>query len=264
MQSARARIALPAVCVGVAALALWVLVTGGAASAPDEQYARIMASGVLRIGMDASFPPFESFGADEISGFDADLARELARRMGLRAEFVTTGFDALYEELSAGHYDVIISALPYDRLRSQDVAFSDIYFRGGEVLLTAAGDTRRTSLAALNGDVLGVEYGSNADTLARRLQRRNGYRIQSYTTLADAGAALGAGAVQAVLADAVSARLLRRSQPGLKIAGEPVGDDPNFVIAMRLTAPTLLATLNRHLRGMQSDGTLARLIDRWF
>ncbi|MBI5878667.1 MAG: amino acid ABC transporter substrate-binding protein [Chloroflexi bacterium] len=262
--SSRARIALALLVCAALALLSWMLTTGGAAIVPDEQYARIVASGVLRVGMDASFPPFESFGADEISGFDADLSRELARRMNLRAEFVTTGYDALYEELAAGHYDVIVSALPYDRLRSQDVAFSDIYFRGGEVLLVRADDRKLAALADLNGMLLGVEYGSNADTLARRLQRRNGYRVQTYTSLADAEVALEAGEVQALLADAVSARLLSRNRSALRIAGEPVGDDPNFVIAMRLSAPTLLATINRHLRAMERDGTMARLMARWF
>ncbi len=242
----------------------WLLLRGSAVVAPDEQYARIVRSGVLRVGMDASFPPFESFGADEISGFDADLARELARRMSLRAEFVPTGFDALYDELAAGHFDIIVSALPYDRQRSQDVAFSDIYFRGGEVLLVRTGDAKRKSLADLGGSRLGVEFGSNADTLARSLQRRNGYQLLNFPSLAEAGAALDSGAVDALLADAVSARLLRRAQPGVQIVGAPVGDDPNYVIAMRLTAPALLAAINRHLRAMAQDGTLARLTDRWF
>lgn len=242
----------------------WYFASGPAAVTLDEQYARIAASGVLRVGMDASYPPFESFGADDITGFDADVARELARRMNLRVEFVTTGFDALYEELAAGHFDVIVSALPYDRQRSRDVAYSDIYFRGGEVLIVRADDTRRKALGDLGGALLGVEFGTNADTLARSLQRRNGYRVQSFPTLSEAGAALDAGAVDALLADAVSARLLRREHPGVRIAGAPVGDDPNYVIAMRLTAPTLLAVVNRHLRAMVQDGTLARLADRWF
>lgn len=243
--------------------AFWWLLRGDAELTRDEHYARILAAGVLRVGMDASFPPFEHQQGDALAGLDVDLAHELANRMGLRVEFVGTGFDALYEQLAAGHYDVVISALPYDRLRTRDVAYSSIYFRGGEVLVTRSGDREVSSLASLRARPLGVELGSNADTLARRLQRRNGYRLESFPSLDAAADALEAQSLDAVLADAVSARLLRRARPSLSLVGERVGDEPNYVIAMPLTATKLLAALNMHLRAMERDGGLAALIARW-
>lgn len=235
------------------------------AIARDEHFERIVSSGVLRVGMDASFPPFETIDEhQQLVGFDVDLAQDLAQRMNLRAEFVLAGFDALYPELSAQHFDVIISALPYDRTRTRDVAYSDIYFHGGEVLLVRADNQGVKSLSDLNGQVVGVEFGTGAETLATKLERRSGYRVQSFNTLEDAARALDAGAVRAVIADAVSARLVRQAHPQLTIAGEPLGDEPNYVIAMPLNAPTLLATINKHLRAMEKDGTLKRLMEKWF
>jgi len=230
----------------------------------DEHFERIKTSGVLRVGMDASFPPFESMSDDGVVGFDADIARELARRMSLRVEFVTTGFDALYAQLTAGHFDVIISALPFERLRTRDVSYSDIYFRGGEVLLARADDLKRKTLADFNNQRIGVEIGTGAEVLAKKLERRNGYRTQSYTSLEDAARALESAEVQGVIADAVSARLLRREHPQIKIVGEPIGDEPNYVIAMPITSPQLLAAINRHLRAMEREGVLKLLIEKWF
>ncbi|MCA1553354.1 MAG: ABC transporter substrate-binding protein [Chloroflexi bacterium] len=200
--------------VGLGAL-LWLALStalGGGAAAADEVYARVVSSGVLRVGMDASFPPFESVDErQQLVGFDVDVANELAKRMSVRAEFVTTGFDALYPELAAQHYDVVVSALPYDRTRTQDVAYSDIYFRGGEVLVVRAEQSHVKELSDLNGQVVGVEVGTSAEALAHQLERRNGYRVQSYNSLEDAARALESRQIAALIADAISARLLRRA-----------------------------------------------------
>ncbi|TMC58113.1 MAG: transporter substrate-binding domain-containing protein, partial [Chloroflexi bacterium] len=124
-------VALAVVLIAGLYMALSTLL-GTATTARDEVYERIVARGTLRVGMDASFPPFEFSGADQsLQGFDVDLANELAARLQLRADFVTTGFDALYPELAAEHFDVILSALPFDRMRTRDVAYSDIYLYGG-------------------------------------------------------------------------------------------------------------------------------------
>jgi polar amino acid transport system substrate-binding protein len=215
--------------------------------------------------MDASFPPFETVNEQrQLTGFDVELGEELARRMNLRVEFVTLGFDTLYEALAAQQIDVIISALPYERLRSMSVAYSDIYFRGGEQLMARADDRAIRSVSDLRGELLGVEWGSSAETIAKQLERRYGYRAHSYTSLDDARAALEAHEVRALLADAVSARLLRRTHPHLTLVGEPLNDEPNYVIALPLSSPTLLALVNKHLREMERDGTLKRLREKWF
>jgi ABC-type amino acid transport substrate-binding protein len=238
---------------------------GTGAPARDEVFLRIVERGTLRVGLDASFPPFESLGEQQtLQGFDVELADELARRLNLRAEFVTTGFDALYPELAAEHFDVIISALPFDRTRTRDVAYSDIYLRGGEVLVRRAADPAVKGLPDLQGQVVGVELGSNAETVAHQFERRNGYRVQSFENLDDAARALESGAVRAIVADAVSARLLRRTHDSLAIVEPPVGDEPNYVVAMPVNAPQLLASVNRQLRAMDRDGTLRMLVDKWF
>src|SRR5207247_7820906 len=92
-------VALAVVLVAGLYMALSTLL-GTATTARDEVYERIVARGTLRVGMDASFPPFEFSGADQSpQGFDVDLANELAARLQLRADFVSTGFDAFYSEL---------------------------------------------------------------------------------------------------------------------------------------------------------------------
>ena len=250
----------------IAGALAWYIASGNVGiPANDPVLQRVRASGKLRVCLDASFPPFESVGENGIiTGFDPDLASEIARRMNVQPQYVNTGFDTLYAELAAQHCDAIISAFPFDRLRTQDVAFSDIYFRGGEVLVVRSDDKNMRQLGDASGQKIGVELGTSAEALTQSLERRNGYQVQSFTTLEDAARALENNDVRGVVSDAVSARLLLRVHRGLTIAGEPVGQEPNYVIAMPAEAGALQAAINTLLRAMTKDGTLKRLTDKWF
>src|SRR3990172_7023816 len=103
---------------------------------PDEAWARVRSSGAIRFATDASYPPFEGVGSDGVFyGLDIDVAREIARRIGARAEFVNAGMDVLYDVLRVGQADASISALPVDPAREGRWAYSRPYFDAGLVLV---------------------------------------------------------------------------------------------------------------------------------
>jgi polar amino acid transport system substrate-binding protein len=105
------------VLLAVAFVALWLLpdIAAWLERKPDEAWARVQSSGVIRFATDASYHPFEGVGSDGVFyGLDIDIAREVARRIGVRAEFLNAGMDALYDMLRVGQADVSISALPAD------------------------------------------------------------------------------------------------------------------------------------------------------
>lgn len=166
----------------------WPLVIGtlfiilvACTSLQDATWERVRETGVLRVGMDASFPPFETIAADgTLVGFDVDLARELGRRLGptlspstalrtgpstgsghrpssaLRAgadgssvaegvevQFVANlPYDGLYDALTADRVDVVISALVINPARMADFAYSTSYFDAGQVLVVREGESR--------------------------------------------------------------------------------------------------------------------------
>ena len=80
----------------------------------DHTWAVIQQTGMLRVGMDASYPPFEEIDetTGELRGYDVELAREIGRRLGLEVQFVNIGFDGLYDALITKKVDAVISALP--------------------------------------------------------------------------------------------------------------------------------------------------------
>jgi len=108
-----------------------------ACARPDDTWDRVRETGVLRVGMDASFPPFETIAADgALAGFDVDLARELGRRLGVEIQFVANlPYDGLYDALAVDRVDVVISALVVNPARMADFAYSASYFDAGQVLV---------------------------------------------------------------------------------------------------------------------------------
>jgi len=236
---------------------------------PDAVWARILDEGELRVGVDPSFPPFEAEdGAGNLTGLDIALAEEIARvwaeqnHTPVRVHYVYTGFDGLYEALLAGQYDVVISALPYDPRKTEDVRFTHAYFDGGPRLVVRASDATTKTHADLAGKRIGVELGSSGDAFARRWQRRLKYDLQMFDTPGDALRALNLGRVDAVFTDIIAFTAFTHTTREVKIIGEPLANEP-MVMAVRKDTPDLFAQINAVLLAMKQDGRLERLQDEW-
>ncbi|HVF11912.1 MAG TPA: transporter substrate-binding domain-containing protein, partial [Actinomycetota bacterium] len=116
---------------------------GECVTAPDAKVSPAAAKGVdfktqlktpgkLTFGSDIAFPPFESVNAttNEAEGFDIDLGKEIAKRLGLEAEFINAGFDALFtQSLPQGQFDAAISAITVKAERQGSVDFTVPYFK---------------------------------------------------------------------------------------------------------------------------------------
>lgn len=248
-----------------ASLAMWrTLVRSGRGA--DETWARIQQEGILRVGMDPSWPPFEYIDetTGQIVGFDVDLAQAIGQRLGVEVELVNVGFDSLYDALYAGRFDAIISALPYDPLLYGDVAYSISYFNAGQVLVVRTDEKGISEVKDLSGKRLGVELASEGDVLGRRLQKKiEDLSLQTYMVPQDVLQALKEGEVKAAIVDAVSAHQFIAVEGGVQVAGDPLTDEL-YVVAVRLDSPLLLKAINEALVEMREDGTLEKLQRKWF
>jgi polar amino acid transport system substrate-binding protein len=254
------------VVIGLGVVSLGIGYWLGREEEKDHTWAVIQQTGVLRVGMDASYPPFEEIDetTGELRGYDVELAREIGRRLDLEVQFVNIGFDGLYDALIAKKVDAVISALPYDPLRTQDVFYTVSYFNAGLVLVVGEDEAEIESVDDLSGRTLGVEWGSESDAQGRRLVKRlDGLTLHSYPTPLDTLWGLKNGEVEAVLVDAVSAHHFIKHEGAVKIVGEPMTDE-SYVIAVGPTSTELLSVLNAVLLTLRDDGTLIRLRDKWF
>jgi ABC-type amino acid transport substrate-binding protein len=262
-----------------------------ACSSPaDPTWERLRETETLRVGMDASFPPFESIAADgSLVGLDVDLAREVSARLGLEPRFVANlPYDGLYDALTAERVDVVISALVVDPSRMDRFAYSSVYFDAGHVLVSRAGRQTFGAMADLGGHRLAVVLGTEGDREGRRWARRLAdLVVVQYRTPAQALSALESGETDAALVDHVSAlhvigehvigehvigeHVIGEHVIGegsdLVIVGEPVIHVP-YACAMRRDShgsgkSHLLRAVNEALAAMEDDGTMEALVSKW-
>lgn len=230
----------------------------------DASLQRVQQAGVLIVALDASYPPFETTdGQGNFSGFDVDLAREIAHRLGVQVQFANIAYDSLYDALVARRADVVISGLRYEAERTRDVIYTTPYFDAGHVLIVRAGDaiTRPTDLA---GRGVAVETASEGEVVARKLAAKTqGMHVVEYPLREDGVVALRRGEVDAVVTDHISALALARGQPDLRLMLPPVASDP-LVAAGHIHDRTLMNEINRIIKALHDEGVLDRLVSVHF
>jgi ABC-type amino acid transport substrate-binding protein len=221
--------------------------------------------GVLRVGIDASYPPFGVAAGDgTLSGLDVDLARAVAEAMGVELRFINMGYDGLYDSLRADQADALFSALRVDPLRTNDARYTSSYFDAGQVLVRAP-DTGIDEMADLDGLILAVEFGAEGDLEARRWQRRlHSLAIIPHESAAQALDTVQAGNANAALVDAISARLWLREHAGspLGMAPQYVTGDP-YAVAVQPGNPRLWQAIEAALGALRNSGALDEIINRW-
>ncbi|HEX8599229.1 MAG TPA: ABC transporter substrate-binding protein [Chloroflexia bacterium] len=247
----------------LALVSLSVLVWLGQQKPPDRFLERITQRGTLRVGIDPTYPPFDTLREGQVAGYDAELAEAIARDLGVKVEFRTLALDTLYDSLIAGNVDMLVSALPPIPERQADVRYSTPYYQSGQVLVVREGESAISSVETLAGRKVGVELGSNADTEARRLQRSTapGMQLQStYRSPEEALDALVSGEVEAAITDNASAQTYLATYPGSVTALSPPLTDEPFVVAVPARADALAGSVNATIERLRNSGELAQLM----
>jgi ABC-type amino acid transport substrate-binding protein len=181
-----------------------------------------------------------------------------AAQLGLRAEFVPSGLDSIYDDLAAGKADIAASALPYAPEQGWRVMFSEFYFNAGQVLVVPRGADANFSRKRI-----GVALGSDADTYARNLAIGQSVILSSsYETPADAFAALRRGELDAVISDHLAALIALNTMPEFQIA-QALTLEP-YAIAMPVAGFRMRAEVNRALADLQREGFFEQNGAKWF
>ncbi|MCB0167859.1 MAG: amino acid ABC transporter substrate-binding protein [Anaerolineae bacterium] len=246
-------------------IVILLLVIGGVAfflfPRDDGTLAEIRQRGTLRVGLDASFPPFETINEQgQIVGLDVDIAQAVAADLGVELELVNIGFDGLYDALLARRADLVISGLPYDPRWTQDVAYTRNYFNAGQVLVTPADESTIDGPEDVVGRTVAVEWGSQADMEGRRLEKEaEGVTLQRYPSAAEALEAVLNNQVDAAIVDGVSA--VAATSRGLR----PVTylTDEWYAAAVHIDSRELLDVVNQTLTRLDESGEMAKMQVKW-
>jgi L-cystine transport system substrate-binding protein len=225
---------------------------------------RTLQEGLLTVACDVPNPPFAVEGAGGVTGFHADLVRELARRLGLTPRIVDVPAFRIHTDVANGDYDAAVTVMPTTPELEELVDFSEPYFSLTLALVTSSEERPDVTTAedlAL-GDVVAVEDGTTAEAFAERSLRPSGVEIRAYPDASAAYAAVETGLADAVLDHQLAASESIAAFPGLRTV-QVLGTGEYLAVAVRPESPALLDTMNAGLLGMLEDGTYSRIYGRY-
>ena len=247
----------------VALAAMLCLAIPASAGAADL-LAAAKSRGTLKIAMEGTYPPFnfKDQKTGQLAGYDADVARLVAAKLGLKPEFVTTEWSAILAGLQAGRYDVIVSQVGINPKRELAFDFSAPYTYSSPQLIVRKNDTGRyASLADLKGKKVGVGQGSVFEQQAKAVP---GIDVKSYPAAPENLQDLATGRVDAALNDSLMvAYLLKNSTLPIQ-AGARVGAVERTGIAFKKGNPQFKAALDKVLLDAGADGSLKAISVKWF
>lgn len=244
----------------IAALALSLAVPAAAGPGVD----RVKKAGVLRVGSDVTYPPFEVMEAGKPVGFDVDLAQEIAKALGVKLEYVNTAWDGIFAALKAGKFDMLLSGITIteERMKSYDLVFSEPYFESGQGIAVRAGEKGIKSERDLKGKVVGAQINTTGQYAAEKVPGIK--EIKKYEQLPEAYTDLKAGRIAAVVADYPVIVANAKEDKGFKPVPGVILSKELLGIPVRKEEADLLEVVNKVIRDLKASGKYAQMKKKWF
>ena len=215
--------------------------------------------GVLTMGTNATFPPYEYKDGDDVVGIDAEIAQALADKLGLQLEIVDMDFDSLIASVQSGKIDMSLAGMTVTEERKQNVDFTDSYATGVQVIIVKE-DSDIASADDLEGKLIGVQQGTTGHLYcADDFGEEN---VIPYANGATAVQALLQGKVDCVVIDQEPAKAFVEANEGLKIL-ETAYTTEDYAAAVSKDNPALTAALNSALQELKDDGTIQGILDKY-
>jgi ABC-type amino acid transport substrate-binding protein len=220
----------------------------------------LIKDGQLLVGTDTPYPPFEIGQPPDITGYDIEVGRAVAEKLGLTPTFQDTSFDTIFRDLSQGKFDFVLAATTITPDRQQKVDFSDPYYAADQALVVTPGSDIKTP-EDLADKTVGAQDATTGEDYAN--DETDASDVRGYPEGPDAINALKAGQVDATIIDQPVAVDALEKEGGIEIAATiPTGELYGIPVAKDNDA--LREKMNEALQEMKDDGTLAELYQKYF
>ncbi|TGB03828.1 amino acid ABC transporter substrate-binding protein [Halobacillus salinus] len=234
---------------------------GGSSEEEQSLYDQVMDKGVLTIGTEGTYAPYTFHNdADELTGYDVEVAREIAKRMGVEAEFKETKWDSMFAGLNTKRFDMIANQVGIRPDREEKYDFSKPYTYTTAVLVAPKGGDVQT-FEDLEGAKAAQSLTSNYGDIARD----HGAEIVSVEGFNPAMQLLSNGRADATVNDRLSVLdfLKQREDAKVEIVDRQE-DAAETAMMFRQDNPELIEAVNEALAAMREDGTLKEISEKWF
>ncbi len=243
---------------------------GGGQSGEDTSLTDVQEKGYFTIGLDADFAPMGFTQDDgEIVGFDIDLAKAVAEKMGVSVEVKPIDWDSKSMELSTGKIDFIWNGFSISDERKKEVLFSDPYLSTKQSIIVKAGSPI-TSKADLAGKKVALQDGSTSEEAVKAdtevYESIGDSNITRFKENSQVLMELEAGRADAAVIDEVFVRyyLQKENMSDKYVVLDDYFTEEDYGVGGRLGDKALMEALNKALEECKADGTTSAISEKWF
>ena len=236
---------------------------------------RVTEKGQMTGVLMESYPPFSFLNEqNQLDGFDVDVAKAVAQRLGVKLKLETPSWDVIAAGRWSGRYDICVCSMTPSEARAQVFDFPVEYYQSPAVIVVNAKDTAIASGKDLSGKKVGVISAStyeaylNKDLVIEGAPLKypfDNVQVAPYDneTVAFQDLALGSGVrLDAMVTNLITARERIAQDPRFKIAGNTLYAEPN-VVAIEKGDPQWSARVTEVIDQLKADGTLSKISQKW-
>ena len=258
-------------CLAAAAVAILIGLSGSVWGADidlakNSTLEQILQKGELRVGFEAGYMPFEMTDKKgEFVGFDIDIAKMMAKAMGVKFVPINTAWDGIIPSLITGKFDIIMSGMTVTQERNLKVNFADPYIVVGQaILLNKKHEGAVTSYKDLNDPkyIVTSKLGTTGEQAAKRYIPKCTYK--SFETETEAVLEVINGKADAYVYDQPNCVVIMAEQGAGKLVflDQPFTYEP-LAWAITKGDPDFMNWLNNFLRQIKNDGRYDEVYDKW-
>ena len=244
-------------------LAVTALAGCGSNAAQKDENKKIV------VGLDDSFPPMGfKDEKNEIVGFDIDLAKEVAKRLGREVEFKAIDWNSKEAELKSGRVDILWNGLDITDKRKENMLFSEPYMDNRQIVFVSKGSNISiASEADLAGKTIGTQSGGTTEEyFENKPELKSSMKeVKYYPDYINAFMDLENGRLDAVVGDEIIGRYYISKHPDeIQAIDTVIGEISQFGIAFRKDDQKLRDEVQKVFDEMKADGTVAKISEKWF
>ena len=244
------------------------LVTGCGGEKDSENVTAMKYKRVITIGFDEFAPMGFTDASGAVVGFDVDLAKETAKRMGTEVEFKAIDWNSKEAELKSGRIDIIWNGLDITPELQHSMIFSKPYMENRQILLVVKGNPQGIhSMGDLTGKIVATQAGSNSETYIDKddALRKSFASFKTYRNINEGFAALSNGEYDVLIIDEIAARYeINKNPDAFEIVEETVGPVTEFGIGFRKNDVALRDKVQKAFDSMIKDRTAKKISEQWF
>ncbi|MDM5330377.1 amino acid ABC transporter substrate-binding protein [Neobacillus sp. CF12] len=230
----------------------------------DEQdlLAKVKDDGKLLIGTEGTYAPFTFHDeSGNLTGFDVEIATEVAKRLGVDPEFKETQWDAIFAGLDAKRFDMIANQVGIRPDRQEKYDFSDPYIKSAAVLITHKDNDKIKAFEDIKGLNAAQSLTSNYGDMAKKYGA-NLVGVEGFTQSVEL---LASKRVDVTINDRISYLDYTKQRPDAPIKVVATSEEASASgLMFRKDSDTLVTEVNKALSAMIEDGTYTKISEKWF